>query len=133
MPSCGALLGVSAGWAVERGRSVRAYSTERRASTTGPVLSDNDRMATPVTVERNEAKHRFEAKVGDEVASLVYRDRTNCAFVLVHTEVPEGLRGQGLANQLAKAALEYARSSGRRVVVVCPFVKAFLERHPEYR
>jgi len=90
-------------------------------------------MATPVTVERNEAKHRFEARVSDEVASLVYRDRTNGALVLVHTEVPEALRGHGLADQLAKAALEYARTSGRRVVVVCPFVKAFLDRHPEYR
>jgi hypothetical protein len=90
-------------------------------------------MATPVTVERNEAKHRFEARVGDEVASLVYRDRTDGTLVLVHTEVPQVLQRHGLAGQLAKAALEYARSSGRRVVVVCPFVKAYLEQHPEYR
>jgi len=90
-------------------------------------------MATPMTVERNEEKHRFEARVGDEVASLVYRDRTNGALVLVHTEVPEALRGHGLAGQLARAAFEYARTSGRRVIVVCPFVKAYLERHPEYR
>jgi hypothetical protein len=90
-------------------------------------------MATPVTVERNEAKHRFEARVGLEVASLVYRDRTDGTLVLVHTEVPHALQGHGLAGQLAKTALEYARSSGRRVVVVCPFVKGYLERHPEYR
>lgn len=90
-------------------------------------------MATPLTVERNEAKHRFEATIGDEVASLVYRDRTDGALVLVHTEVPDTLHGRGLGGQLAKAGLEYARAAGRRVVVVCPFVKAYLERHPEYR
>lgn len=90
-------------------------------------------MAISVTVERNEAKHRFEATVGGEVASLVYRDRTDGTLVLVHTEVPKALQGHGLADQLAKTALEYARSSGRRVAVVCPFVKAYLERHPEYR
>ena len=85
-----------------------------------------------MTIERNEAKHRFEAKAGDEVASLVYRDRDDGALVLVHTEVPDALQGRGLGGELAKAALEYARASGRRVVVLCPFVKAYLERHPEY-
>jgi uncharacterized protein len=90
-------------------------------------------MASKLSVERNEAHHRFEIRSGDHRAMLVYRDAADGALVLVHTEVPTELQGQGLGGQLAQAAFEYARSAGRKVVVVCPYVKAWLERHPEYR
>ena len=90
-------------------------------------------MSTTPAVERNEERHRFEARVGEDLAVLVYRDAPDGALVLIHTEVPEPLQGTGVGGQLARAALDYARSVGRRVVVICPFVKAFLDRHPEYR
>jgi uncharacterized protein len=73
---------------------------------------------------------RFEAVVDGQVAFLEY-ERRPTAFVLVHTEVPESLRGHGIATQLAKAALQSARSEGLPVVVRCPFVRAYLQRHPE--
>lgn len=90
-------------------------------------------MAFSLKVERDESRHRFEIRSGEHRAVLVYRDAADGALVLVHTEVPSELQGQGLGGQLAQAAFEYARSAGRKVVVVCPYVKAWLARHPEYR
>ncbi|MEU2348068.1 GNAT family N-acetyltransferase [Modestobacter sp. NPDC049651] len=52
--------------------------------------------------------------------------------VFTHTEVDPAQRGRGVANELARQALEQVRASGRRVAPVCPFIAAYLRRHPEY-
>ena len=52
---------------------------------------------------------------------------------LAHTEVPEPLRGHGMAALLAKTALEFARENHLKVDVVCPFASAYLKDHPEYQ
>jgi predicted GNAT family acetyltransferase len=49
--------------------------------------------------------------------------------VLAHTEVPESLRGKGVGGALAKAGLAFARAQGLPVVVRCPFVRAYLQKH----
>lgn len=77
------------------------------------------------------ARNRFEVVLGEEVAFLDYT-RTGDEITLVHTEVPESFRGRGIAQQLARAALEHAREQGLAVVPRCPFVKSFLRKHPEY-
>jgi predicted GNAT family acetyltransferase len=51
---------------------------------------------------------------------------------LIHSEVPEALRGQGLSSELAHAALEWAREQGVKVDVICPSVAEYLKKHPEY-
>jgi predicted GNAT family acetyltransferase len=81
-------------------------------------------------VTRNEARHRFEVAVEGEVGVLTYRERDG-VLTLLHTEVPAALRGRGLADDLARAALGHARRHGLRVHPVCPFVQAYLRRHPE--
>jgi predicted GNAT family acetyltransferase len=50
---------------------------------------------------------------------------------LVHTEVPPALRGRHLGDTLVKAAFDHARAERLRVVAVCPFVRAYLRKHPE--
>jgi predicted GNAT family acetyltransferase len=54
-------------------------------------------------------------------------------ILLKHTEVPQALRGGGIAGTLAHAALEYARSHDLTVIPVCPYVIAYLAKHPEYQ
>jgi predicted GNAT family acetyltransferase len=49
-----------------------------------------------------------------------------------HTEVPPSLRGQGVAGQLAKAALEHAKEQGWKVVPACSYIELYIRRHPEY-
>ena len=84
----------------------------------------------PVVLDRPEV-NRYEIAVDDQVAYLNYR-RNDEHVLLSHTEVPESLRGQGLGQQLARHAMDEARRTGEHVIVKCPFVTAWLRRHPEY-
>jgi hypothetical protein len=52
--------------------------------------------------------------------------------VFVHTEVDDGHAGSGLAAQLIRFALDDVRSRGGLVVPICPYVSAYIKRHPEY-
>ena len=87
-------------------------------------------MTRDVVVRDHPEASRYEAVVDGQVAVLAYERRPG-AIVFVHTEVPQSLRGQGIAGELARTALEAARSDGVRVVARCPFVRAYLRKHPE--
>jgi len=76
---------------------------------------------------------RFTADVGGKTAYITYRELDPQLLELDHTYVPHERRGGGIASQLTVRALEYAREHGFRVVPSCPFVAAYIERHPEYR
>ena len=93
-----------------------------------------DSVEQPVRVVNNEPDHRFEIQAPDGTfAELIYHVRRGDTLVLLHTEVPPPLRGRGMAGRLARAALEYARARGLRVIVKCPYVRGFIERHPEFK
>ena len=83
-------------------------------------------------VTDNVAEHRYELRVGDVVAFLTYSDRRGGARRLVHTEVPPALEGKGIGGRLVKAVLDDAEARGLRIVPLCPFVRSYLARHPEY-
>ena len=74
---------------------------------------------------------QFTATVEGQVSVLRYRLKDR-VMTIVHTEVPPALGGHGIAADLVRAALETARGNGWRVVAVCAYAKAFIERHPEY-
>lgn len=74
---------------------------------------------------------RFELEQGGQVAYLDYTIAGNI-LALVHTEVPKQLRGRGLASELTKSALQWARDHNMKVDVICPVASAYLERHKEY-
>ena len=76
----------------------------------------------------NRAARQFELNLGGETAFLRY-ERTPTTLKLIHTEVPEPLRGRRLGDLLAKAGIEAARAEGLRLVVVCPFVRAYMRKH----
>jgi predicted GNAT family acetyltransferase len=75
--------------------------------------------------------HRFAVHLDDAVAVLTYREEGDGIY-LVHTEVPATMEGKGIGGQLAKAALNYSREKGLKVVARCPFVISYLQRHAEY-
>ena len=81
-------------------------------------------------VTRNDAESRYELSVDGYLAQLVYRERGD-HLELVHTEVPDELGGQGIAGKLARFALDDARERGLTVVPYCPFVRSWLEKHPD--
>lgn len=74
---------------------------------------------------------RFEIERNGEVAYLEYSLSGN-VLVLIHTEVPEKLRGTGLASALAETALRWARENNRKVDIICPVVQGYIANHPEY-
>ena len=84
-------------------------------------------------VEDNPAQHRFELPIdaSHEVAAAYYR-MDGDQVVLTHTIVPERFSGQGLGSQLARGTFAAIRASGRKAVLVCPFMAAYYARHPEY-
>ena len=91
------------------------------------------RIAIPSATEigdvtDNTAQSRFELNVDGHVAYLEY-ERTPNTLTLLHTEVPPEIRGRHIADRLVEAALGIGRSEGRRLVVICPFARAYLRRH----
>jgi predicted GNAT family acetyltransferase len=84
-----------------------------------------------MAVIRNTSARRFEIE-GQPSAFLQYATGPG-RIRLIHTEVPAALRERGFASELAKGALDYARDHRLRVEVSCPFVRSYLERHPEYQ
>ena len=74
---------------------------------------------------------RFEIERDGDVAYLEY-NVSDKVLVLVHTDIPEKLRGMGLASSLAEGAFQWARENNRKVDVVCPIVQEYVEKHPEY-
>ncbi len=83
-------------------------------------------------VIHNPQRQRFEVSVEGHLAKLEYRlleDRID----LFHTEVPPQFEGHGIAAELVKAALDYAREFGLLVIPSCQYVAEFLLKHPEYQ
>lgn len=93
--------------------------------------ASHEEPSTPEIVEVPE-RERFEMPVDGDVAILT-RERHGNRLVLVHTEVPPAYRGKGAASRLVRGVLDQARAEGAVVVPICPFVKAFLRKHPEYQ
>ncbi len=83
-------------------------------------------------VRDNPEKHRFELVVDGYTALAEYRLSPG-VVTFTHTEVPKELGGRGIGSKLAKGALDQARVRGLKVVPLCPFIKAWIEKHPEYR
>jgi hypothetical protein len=81
------------------------------------------------SVVDNQALKRFDLTIDGRTAYLQY-ERTHDTLTLVHTEVPEGLRGRRVGETLVKAALEAGHAAGLRIVAVCPFARAYLRKHP---
>jgi predicted GNAT family acetyltransferase len=85
-----------------------------------------------MTVRDNPELQRYEAFVDGELAgSILYREHDD-ALILVHTEVEEAFEGQGIGSRLIAATLDDIRARGLRMRPFCAFVRAYLERHPEY-
>ena len=89
-------------------------------------------MAEAVAVHDNSEAQRFEAELGGSLAVAEYHLK-NDIIIFTHTEVPEALEGQGVGGKLIETALDASRAHGYQVVPLCPFVAAYIRRHPAYR
>ncbi|CAM2872455.1 GNAT family N-acetyltransferase [Skermania piniformis] len=84
------------------------------------------------SIEHNPAQHRFEIHVDGELggfAQYAEHDRTRD---FNHTVTYPQFRGQGLAEQVVRYALDSSRTDGYTIVATCPYVVKFIAEHPEY-
>lgn len=83
-------------------------------------------------VTNNKQKHRFEMATGEgETAFIQYTETGEGVLALTHTEVPEEFEGQGIGGALVKGTFEIVEAEGLKIVPLCSFVAAYLQRHPE--
>jgi len=82
-------------------------------------------------VSDNPALNRFELPVEGHTAFTEYAKAPG-VITFVHTDVPPELGGKGIGSKLIKGALDQVRADGLKVVAQCPFVKAWIDKHPEY-
>jgi uncharacterized protein len=85
----------------------------------------------PDTIRDNPALHRFEFDLDGGVA-VAYYQLAPGVITFTHTEVPAELWGQGIGSKLVRGVLEIARARGLKVVPKCPFVAAYMAKHPEF-
>ncbi len=76
-------------------------------------------------------KSRFIIQLDEQIAELDYR-LNNDVISFTHTGVPKALEGRGIGGHIVRAGLEYAREQDYAVIPICPFVSAYIRRHPEY-
>jgi predicted GNAT family acetyltransferase len=89
-------------------------------------------MATePLLVRDNPERHRFEIDLGD--GSFAIADYTLAAskIMFTHTGVPEAHEGKGIGTTLIRFALDAARERGLKVIPICPFFAAYIQKHAE--
>ncbi len=90
--------------------------------------------AADVALTNDTAQHRYEARIDGGLAGYLEYQLTDEIAVISHTEVPAAFEGRGVGSALARHALDdIAEHSTRSIIVLCPFVLAWLERHPEYK
>lgn len=84
-----------------------------------PVIDNRDGKRFEIHEEGHIAFEDYELFDGD--------------IAYLHTEVPPELAGRGIASFLIRYILNDAAAKGLKVKPVCPLVKAYIDKHPEYQ
>ncbi|MBZ0328117.1 MAG: N-acetyltransferase [Altibacter sp.] len=85
-----------------------------------------------IKISENKDRKRFEMVVEGKTALIEYIRAENKMY-LTHTEVPKELEGKGVASSMAKQVLQQIKDEGLFLVPLCPFIAAYLKRHPEWK
>lgn len=102
-----------------------------RANATVVDQTKGQQMQDTTQVRHDSSHQRFIAMVDGHEAELGY-EQSGGVLCLTHTGVPPAIGGRGIAGDLVRTALEYARAEGLKVEPACAYAAAFMERHPQY-
>lgn len=101
------------------------------------MSNESDKKSLDYEVINNTEQKRFEIHIGDQIALEDYEFFTTSegkeGIEYKHTEVPKELGGQGIAGYLVKHILDDAKAKGLVVKPTCPYVKSYIDKHPEYQ
>ena len=81
----------------------------------------------------NEQKKRFELEAEGHTAFIEYIVNNEDIMFLTHTEVPKALEGKGVGKSIVEKTLNYIKENNYTLAPLCPFVAAYLKRHPEWK
>jgi uncharacterized protein len=79
----------------------------------------------------NAERKRFEIDLGNGVYAFADYNLLTRKIMFTHTEVPGAHEGKGLGTTLTKAGLTAARERNLKVIPICPFFAAYMQKHPE--
>jgi predicted GNAT family acetyltransferase len=85
-----------------------------------------------IEVKDNPAKHRFETTIEGYTAFIDYKLQPGI-ITIIHTEVPEQLGGRNIAATMSKYALDYIAANNLQLIPLCPYMRSYLKKHPEYQ
>ena len=85
----------------------------------------------PLLVRDNPERHRFEIDLGDGTFAIAEYTLRPGKIMFTHTEVPEAHEGKGIGTTLIRFALDAARERGLKVIPICPFFAAYMQKHAE--
>lgn len=85
-----------------------------------------------VEVVDNTTDRQFELALEGDIALIAYRLVADNVYALDHTEVPESFEGKGVGSALVEKTLKLIESCGGKIIPYCPFVRAYLQRHPDW-
>jgi predicted GNAT family acetyltransferase len=88
--------------------------------------------STPLEVIHDRERKRFYIALDEHNQAILDYQMIDNAYAYTHTGVPEAFRGRGIADLLAKAALETATAENARVIPLCSFMQTYIRRHTEY-
>lgn len=84
-------------------------------------------------IQHNIAEQRFEVVIDGLMSEVTYKADPEGNLRVIHSGVPRQLEGRGIAAALTKSLLEYAKSNSVKVIPICPYTRAYIEKHPEYK
>ncbi len=87
---------------------------------------------TDITITNDSEKHRYEARIGGDLAGYCEYNLLREAIMFTHTEVLPGHEGQGVGSAIARYVLDEARELGLHVIPVCQFIAGYIRKHREY-
>lgn len=92
-------------------------------------------MAETFDIEREDGESggRYSVRLGGEEAEMTYSRAGTSRIIIDHTGVPDGMRGLKVGLALVERAVMDAREGGYKIIPLCPFAKATLDKHPEWQ
>lgn len=85
-----------------------------------------------IQIVHDPGERRYEIHVDGVKAGHTEYVRKGDLVIFIHTEIDPAFEGQGLGSRLAGGALDAVRAAGDPIVPLCPFIAAYIEKHPEY-
>lgn len=87
----------------------------------------------PKEITHNQEKQRFELQIDEHKAMVKYTPVQPEVWSLNHAFVPSQLEGRGIGSELVRQVLTYCHNHGIRIIPACPFIEAYIRRHPEWK